>query len=181
MSDELIGTARGIVDAFNASDWDGFQNLMTEDAVYDEVGTSRTIKGVNTIIEAMKAWKDAMPDVKGTVDSAASTGNGVVLEVTWRGTSHGSFGRSRGVDPGYRKEPDYAGELGDGIRWAEAQTEPPLLRHALVHEAARRDQVARSGFESARLDSSTRCVLLARALNNNNNRCSLRTASPCAS
>ena len=45
MSDELIGTARGIVDAFNANDWDGFRNLMTEDAVYDEVGTSRTIEG----------------------------------------------------------------------------------------------------------------------------------------
>ncbi len=44
MSEELIGTARGIVDAFNASDWDGFQNLMTEDAVYDEwerLGRSR--------------------------------------------------------------------------------------------------------------------------------------------
>ncbi len=85
MSDELIGTARGIVDAFNASDWEGFQNLMTEDAVYDEVGTSRTIEGIEPIIEAMKGWKEAMPDVKGTVDNAAATDSGVVLEVTWRG------------------------------------------------------------------------------------------------
>ena len=89
MSDELMGTARGIVDAFNANDWDGFQNLMTKDAVYDEVGTSRKIEGVDTIIEAMKGWKNAMPDVKGTVDNATPTGNGVALEVTWRGTHTG--------------------------------------------------------------------------------------------
>ena len=89
MSDELIGTARGIVDAFNANDWDGFRNLMTEDAVYDEVGTSRTIEGLDSIIEAMKGWKEAMPDVKGTVDNLELTEKGVLLEVTWTGTNTG--------------------------------------------------------------------------------------------
>ncbi len=99
MSDELIGTARGIVEAFNANDWDGFRNLMTKDAVYDEVGTSRTIEGVDPIIEAMKAWKEAMPDVKGTVDNAAPTDNGVVLEVTWRGTHTGPLAGPEGSIP----------------------------------------------------------------------------------
>ena len=99
MPDELTGTARGIVDAFNASDWDGFRNLMTEDAVYDEVGTSRKIEGLDPIIEAMKGWKAAMPDVKGIVDSASPTGNGVVLEVTWRGTHTGPLAGPDGSIP----------------------------------------------------------------------------------
>ena len=99
MSDEMIGTARGIVDAFNASDWDGYRNLMTEDAVYDEVGTSRTIEGLDPIIDAMKGWKEAMRDVKGTVDNAAPTDNGVVLEVTWRGTHTGPLAGPEGSIP----------------------------------------------------------------------------------
>lgn len=99
MAEESLSTARGIVDAFNANDWDGFQNLMTEDAVYDEVATSRTIEGVAPIIEAMKGWKEAMPDVKGTVNSAASTGKGVVLEVTWKGTHTGPLAGPEGSIP----------------------------------------------------------------------------------
>lgn len=99
MSSEQIGTARKIVDAFNASDWSGFQNLMTKDAVYDEVGTSRTIEGLDPIIKAMKGWKEAMPDVKGTVDDAVSTDKGVVLEVTWRGTHTGPLAGPEGSIP----------------------------------------------------------------------------------
>ena len=97
-----------------------------------------------------------MPDVKGTVDNAAPTDNGVVLEVTWRGTHTGPLAGPEGSIPATGKSQITRASWVMEFRWAEAQTEPPLLRHALVHEAARRDQVARSGFESARLDSPTR-------------------------
>jgi predicted ester cyclase len=86
---DLVGAARGVVDAFNAADWNRTKELLTEDSVYDEVGTSRCLAGHGEIIPALQGWREGMPDVKGTVESAVSTGNTVVLEVTWRGTHTG--------------------------------------------------------------------------------------------
>ena len=40
---DVIRVARGIVDAFNASDWERCKAAMTSDSVYDEVATSRTL------------------------------------------------------------------------------------------------------------------------------------------
>ena len=75
--------------AFNNSDWDACRQFLSPDSVYDEVGTSRKLEGVDTILEALKGWKEAMPDVKGTVGSAITTGNTAVLEVSWTGTQTG--------------------------------------------------------------------------------------------
>ena len=86
---DLIQAARGLVEAFNASDWEGCKAAMTSDSVYDEVGTSRCLQGVGNIILCWQEWKQAMPDVKGTVTIAGATGNTVVMEVTWKGTHTG--------------------------------------------------------------------------------------------
>ena len=83
---DLIQAARGVVEAFNASDWEGCKAAMTSDCVYDEVATSRRLQGVGDIITCWQEWKEAMPDVKGTMTNACATGNTVVLEVTWKGT-----------------------------------------------------------------------------------------------
>jgi len=61
---DLIPAARGAVDAFNASDWEGYKAAMTSDCVYDEVGTSRILRGVDEIIRCFQEWKQAMPDVR---------------------------------------------------------------------------------------------------------------------
>ena len=86
---ELIQIARGVVDAFSASDWEGCKAPMTSDSVYDEVGSSRRLSGVDEFIPAWQGWREAMPDVTGTVTNACATGNTVVLEVTWQGTHTG--------------------------------------------------------------------------------------------
>jgi steroid delta-isomerase-like uncharacterized protein len=86
---DLVGTARGVVEAFNAADWERTKALLTEDSVYDEVGTSRCLTGHNEIIPALQGWREGMPDVTGTVESAVATGDRVVLEITWRGTHTG--------------------------------------------------------------------------------------------
>ena len=86
---DSIRAARGVVDAFNASDWERCKAALATDSVYDEVGTSRRVKGAGEIIPCWQAWKKAMPDVKGTVTNAFATGNTVVLEVTWKGTHTG--------------------------------------------------------------------------------------------
>ena len=34
---DLVGAARGLADAFDVADWEGFRTILTEDSVYDEV------------------------------------------------------------------------------------------------------------------------------------------------
>ncbi len=94
---DLENAARGVVDAFNTADWERCKALLKEDSVYDEVGTSRCLAGHNEIIPALKGWRDGMPDVTGTVESAVATGNTVVLEVTWRGTQTGPLPGPQGT------------------------------------------------------------------------------------
>jgi steroid delta-isomerase-like uncharacterized protein len=95
----LIKTARSTVDAFNAGDWDAYEAALTADSVYDEVGTSRRIEGVAAIISSLQVWKQAFPDVKGTVNQAFAAGNTVVLEMTWKGTHSGPLQGPSGAIP----------------------------------------------------------------------------------
>ena len=101
---DLIQAARGVVEAFNASDWEGCKAAMTSDCVYDEVATSRRLQGVGDIIPCWQEWKEAMPDVKGTVTNACATGNTVVLEVTWKGTHTGPLKGPSGEVPATGKQ-----------------------------------------------------------------------------
>ena len=96
---ELIQTARNVVSAFNESEWGKYQGLFASDCLYDEVGTSRQLRGLDVIIPALKGWKAAMPDVKGTVTNAVSAGNTVFLEVTWQGTHTGPLQGPSGSIP----------------------------------------------------------------------------------
>jgi steroid delta-isomerase-like uncharacterized protein len=101
---DLIQGARSVVEAFNASDWEGCKAAMTSDSVYDEVGTSRRLQGVGDIIQCWQGWKEAMPDVKGTVTNACAMGNTVVIEVTWHGTHTGPLQGASGTVPATGKQ-----------------------------------------------------------------------------
>ncbi len=96
--------ATALVTAFNNNDWSAYQQNLTADSIYDEVGTSRKLEGVDTIVGALKGWKEAMPDVKGTVSSAISTGNTAVLEVSWTGTHTGPLQGPSGTIPATGKQ-----------------------------------------------------------------------------
>jgi steroid delta-isomerase-like uncharacterized protein len=100
----LIQAARGVVDAFNASDWERCKAALAPDSLYDEVGTSRRVEGVGDIIPCWQAWKEAMPDVKGSVTTAFATGNTVILEVTWTGTHTGPLVSPQGTVPATGKQ-----------------------------------------------------------------------------
>jgi steroid delta-isomerase-like uncharacterized protein len=101
---DLIQAARGVVDAFNASDWERCKAALAPDSLYDEVGTSRRVEGVGDIIPCWQAWKEAMPDVKGSVMTAFATGNTVILEVTWTGTHTGPLVSPQGTVPATGKQ-----------------------------------------------------------------------------
>ena len=101
---DLIPVARGAVEAFNASDWEEYKTAMTSDCVYDEVGTSRILRGVGEVIRCFQEWKQAMPDVRGTVTNAWAMGNTVVLEITWKGTHTGPLQGPSGMVPATGKQ-----------------------------------------------------------------------------
>ena len=77
---DLTSQAKGAVEAFNNADWDNMRKSV-EDSTYNEFGTQRSLSGIDAILEAMKGWKAAMPDVRGTVTGAVEGGQRVVLEV----------------------------------------------------------------------------------------------------
>jgi steroid delta-isomerase-like uncharacterized protein len=96
---DLIKAARDLVEAFNVHDWAACKNALAPNAVYDEAATARRISGVNDIITCWQGWKQAMPDVKGTIGNAIASGNRVVLEVTWAGTHTGPLQGPAGTIP----------------------------------------------------------------------------------
>jgi steroid delta-isomerase-like uncharacterized protein len=96
MADHM-GHATRLLEAFNNADWDSMSNLFGN-STYNEFGTQRVLEGDDSS-EAMRGWKTAMPDVKGTVTSSAESGDQVVLEVTWHGTHTGPLATPEGEIP----------------------------------------------------------------------------------
>src|SRR3954454_6263077 len=89
--------ASTLVEAFNNSDWDALSRLFGR-STYNELGTQRSLKGVD-IIDGLKGWKTAMPDVKGSITRVAEPGDQVVLEVSWHGTHTGPLATPKGDLP----------------------------------------------------------------------------------
>src|SRR3990172_1445788 len=96
---DLASVASGVVEAFNQSDWERSAAALAPNSLYNEVGTQRRLQGSDEIIAALKGWKQAMPDVKGTVSKALASGNIAVLEVTWQGTQTGALETPGGTIP----------------------------------------------------------------------------------
>lgn len=89
--------ASSVIEAFNSSDWDAVSRLLGS-STYNELGTQRSLKGVD-VIDAMKGWKTAMPDVRGSITGGGEVGNQVVLEVSWHGTHTGPLATADGEIP----------------------------------------------------------------------------------
>jgi len=51
---ELIQTAKEIVTGYSTADWKALKNILTPDALYDEIGTQRKIKGPDQIVQALQ-------------------------------------------------------------------------------------------------------------------------------
>ncbi len=96
---DAVATARDIVDAFNEADWGRYEALMADGAFYNEIGTGRELRGAADIISALKGWRTAMPDVKGTITNTLADGDTAVLEITWEGTQTGPMEGPGGTIP----------------------------------------------------------------------------------
>ena len=93
---QLINTAKAPMLAYNAKDWNAARSAITDDFIYDEVGTRRKVQGADQALSLWKGWAAAFPDSKASFDNALASGETVVLEVTWRGTHTGPLQMPRG-------------------------------------------------------------------------------------
>jgi steroid delta-isomerase-like uncharacterized protein len=94
-----VQVAKQVLHAFNESDWDTFGDLVTEDHVYVEYGTQRTIEGREALLEALVAWKATMPDVVAKPSAFLVGGKSVAIELTWVGTHTGPLMTPNGEIP----------------------------------------------------------------------------------
>jgi steroid delta-isomerase-like uncharacterized protein len=102
----MITIAREQIEGFNSGDWERVRAGHASDSRYDELGTQRKVDGPDMIVELFKGWKQAFPDVAGTVTSVVASGDTAALEVTWKGTHTGPLTTAEGTIPasGKRQE-----------------------------------------------------------------------------
>ena len=96
---ELIRLASENVEAWSAGDWERLKAPFAPDVVYNELGTQRTMHGVDELVQAYRSWKEAMADGSGRIVNAVASGDTVVLEVVWTGTQTGTIVGPGGVIP----------------------------------------------------------------------------------
>jgi steroid delta-isomerase-like uncharacterized protein len=92
-----VRAAEELVEAFNAADWDRIRGRPASDAVYAETGTGRRVEGVDAYIELVQGWKEAFPDVRGTIRNAVGTDTTAAQEILWEGAHSGPLQTPAGV------------------------------------------------------------------------------------
>jgi steroid delta-isomerase-like uncharacterized protein len=91
--------AREIVTLYSASNWAGIKKLLTQDAIYNEVGSQRRVQGPDAILPVLQEWKKGMTDSSGKVTNAFAAGDQVALQITWQGTHDGPVASPAGSLP----------------------------------------------------------------------------------
>jgi len=91
--------ARENVEAYSSGNWEQLKASLSPDCVYDEIGTQRKMKGADELVQAYQAWKQAIPDGKGTIKDTLVSGNKVAQEVVWTGTQSGPLPSPSGTIP----------------------------------------------------------------------------------
>jgi steroid delta-isomerase-like uncharacterized protein len=86
---DITQAATDLINAFNQGDWDRFRGMLTADVVYAETGTGRRVEGADAYLELAKGWKEALPDVSGTIQTTLAGDGTVAQEILWEGTHTG--------------------------------------------------------------------------------------------
>jgi len=103
-NEEVIKVTTDQLNAFNAKNWEEWCNTSSENCIYDEIATHRKLEGRDNVLEAMKGWANAFPNVKGTFGNIAVDGNKSTVEITWKGTHTGILKTPDGDIPATGKE-----------------------------------------------------------------------------
>jgi len=86
---DIAQAAADLTQAFNDADWERGRSLCTPGVVYNETGTGRRIEGVEAYVELLQGWKEAFPDVRGTIRRSLADDDTVAQDILWEGTHTG--------------------------------------------------------------------------------------------
>ena len=86
---DITQAAADLIHAFNEADWYRYRTRFTSDVVYTETGTGRRVDGADAYVELSQGWKEAFPDVSGTIRRAVASDGTVAQDVLWEGTHTG--------------------------------------------------------------------------------------------
>ena len=84
-----------LIDAFNVADWDRMRGHLADDVAYAETGTGRHVDGADAYLDLCHGWREAFPDVVGTITDSAAAEGLAVLQIRWQGTHTGPLRRRR--------------------------------------------------------------------------------------
>jgi steroid delta-isomerase-like uncharacterized protein len=96
--------AEALIAAFNAGDWAQFRAPLAPNVDYEETGTQRRTQSADEYVQLVQGWKQAFPDVQGTIRNVVSSGDTVVQEITWVGTQTGPLPWPGGTLPASGKQ-----------------------------------------------------------------------------
>jgi steroid delta-isomerase-like uncharacterized protein len=93
----------GATTAYNDKNLDKVKEVFAADALYQEPGTHRRIRGVGEIIDASKGWARAIPDSNATLVREFASGGTAVIEVVWKGIQTAALQAPSGIIPASNK------------------------------------------------------------------------------
>lgn len=85
--------------AFARQDWEAWRASVMPDVTYEGPAADRMLQGADEVVEGVKMWKVAFPDLTPTVTNTIGCDNQVVAEITWEGTQTGPFAGPMGMIP----------------------------------------------------------------------------------
>jgi steroid delta-isomerase-like uncharacterized protein len=126
-TEDPTAVAREVVEAFNAADWDRFRAVLADGLVYEETGTGRRVEGIDAYVRLCQGWRQAFPDVTGTIRRAVAGGEVVAEEVAWAGNHTGPLETPGGTVPATDRRIEAAATLWVTVRGGKATA----IRHHL--------------------------------------------------
>jgi steroid delta-isomerase-like uncharacterized protein len=88
--------------AYDAQDWDRFEEYLALGFGYEEVATGR-LGSAGDYVETLKKWKAGFPDSKAKLSRFYETDDNCVVEVEWSGTHKGLLETPFGSVPASNK------------------------------------------------------------------------------
>ena len=96
---EIIALLREQIDTYGAGDNDRMVATVTDDIIYNEIGTGRRVEGSQEWLNIWEEWRQVFPDLKGTIQNIIVSGNQLSAETTWNGTFQGDLASPGGTIP----------------------------------------------------------------------------------
>ena len=96
---DIMKLAQEWLDAQSTGDYNRMGTTLIDDVMYNELGTQRRIQGRQALINLQQEWRQAFPDVKGTIQNIFVSGNQALAEMIWDGTFRGDMVTPEGTIP----------------------------------------------------------------------------------